>query len=191
MSLSKHDLLEKLLQNCGKCCNGCELHKTRNNIVFADGNPDTASIVLIGEAPGENEDLQGRPFVGRAGQLLNDYLHEAGLSREKDLYIINIVKCRPPNNRVPTKKEKADCKPVLIEQILTVDPKLILLCGSTATNEFLNECKITEAHGQIFDIKISNKTYKSMPILHPSPLCRFLDKKNVMVKDLKYAKSFI
>lgn len=176
--------LEKLRDKC-KNCASCELHKTRNNIVFADGNPNTASIVLIGEAPGENEDIQGKPFVGRAGQLLNDYLQEAGLSREKDLYIINIVKCRPPNNRVPTKAEKATCKPYLIEQILSVNPKLILLCGSTAMSEFLNEGKITEVHGQIFDIGISNKIYKSMPILHPSPLCRFPDKKNVMVKDLK------
>lgn len=186
----KKSLLENIQNKC-KNCASCGLHKTRNNIVFSDGNPETASIVLIGEAPGENEDLQGLPFVGRAGKLLNDYLQEAGLSRENDLYIINIVKCRPPNNRVPTNKEKSTCKPFLAEQILAVNPKLILLCGSTAMSEFLNEGKITEVHGKIFDIEISNKTYKSMPILHPSPLCRFPDKKNVMVKDLLMAKSLI
>lgn len=186
----KKSLLDKLYNKC-KNCASCELHKTRSNLVFSDGNPETASIVLIGEAPGENEDSQGLPFVGRAGKLLNDYLQEAGLSREKDLYIINIIKCRPPNNRVPTKQEKAICKPCLIEQILAVNPKLILLCGTTAMSEFLNEGKITEIHGKIFDIKISNNTYKSMPILHPSPLCRFPDKKNVMVNDLKIAKSLI
>lgn len=186
----KKSLLDNLY-NKSKNCASCELHKTRSNLVFADGNPETASIVLIGEAPGENEDLQGLPFVGRAGKLLNDYLQEAGLSREKDLYIINIVKCRPPNNRVPTKQEKSTCKPYLIEQILAINPKLILLCGTTAMSEFLNEGKITEIHGQIFDIKISNNNYKSMPILHPSPLCRLPDKKNVMVKDLKVAKSLI
>lgn len=186
----KKDKLERLKLKC-KNCASCELHKTRNNIVFADGNPKTASIVLIGEAPGENEDLQGLPFVGRAGKLLEGYLQEAGLSREKDLYIINIVKCRPPNNRVPTKNEKAACKEFLREQILAINPKIILLCGSTAMNEFLNEGKITEVHGKVFDIEIAEKSYKSMPILHPSPLCRFPDKKNEMVQDLKVAKSLI
>lgn len=187
MKKQKLDKIQKKCQNCAFC----DLHKTRNNIVFADGNPETASIVLIGEAPGENEDLQGLPFVGRAGKLLNDYLQEAGLSREYDLYIINIVKCRPPNNRVPTKQEKSTCKPHLIEQILTINPKLILLCGSTAMSEFLPNIKITDSHGEIFKIEISDKTYKAMPILHPSPLCRFPDKKNVMVADLRKAKEFI
>lgn len=186
----KRTRLDNIENKCIDCAS-CELHKTRNNIVFADGNPETASIILIGEAPGENEDLQGIPFVGRAGKLLNDYLMEAGLSRENDLYIINIVKCRPPENRVPTKEEKFTCKQFLIEQILTVDPKLILLCGSTAMSEFLNKGKITDVHGKIFDIEIAQKTYKAMPILHPSPLCRFSDKKNVMIKDLSVAKSLI
>lgn len=186
----KKSKLENIKSKCINCAS-CELHKTRNNIVFADGNPQTASIILIGEAPGENEDLQGLPFVGRAGKLLNDYLQEAGLSRENDLYIINIVKCRPPNNRVPTKTEKSTCKPFLAEQISTVNPKLILLCGSTAMGEFLNVGKITEVHGKIFDIEVANKIYKAMPILHPSPLCRFPDKKNVMIQDLKIAKNLI
>lgn len=190
MSSDKSVLVEKIKQKCQNCAS-CELHKTRNNIVFADGNPETASIVLIGEAPGENEDLQGIPFVGRAGKLLNEFLEKAGISREKDLYIINIVKCRPPENRVPTKKEKATCKHFLIEQILGLDPELVLLCGSTAMDEFLSAGKITEIHGKIFDIEISDKTYKAMPILHPSPLCRYPDKKNVMVKDLAIAKKLI
>ena len=109
-------LLNKLKTECDKC-NDCELHETRNNIVFADGNPKTASIVLVGEAPGENEDLQGIPFVGRAGKLLNEFLAKAGISREKDLYIINTVKCRPPKNRVPSREEKAACRDFLIKQI--------------------------------------------------------------------------
>lgn len=186
----KSDKLNELRLECENC-KSCELHKTRNNIVFADGNPETAKIILIGEAPGENEDLQGIPFVGRAGKLLNKFLEKAGISREKDLYIINIVKCRPPKNRVPTKSEKASCKSFLIEQILTVNPKLILLCGSTSMDEFLQSKKITEVHGKIFNIKIANKVYKFMPILHPSPLCRFPDKEKVMVKDLKMAKQLI
>jgi len=160
-------------------------------VVFSDGNPESAKIVLIGEAPGENEDLQGIPFVGRAGKLLNEFLEKAGISREKDLYIINMVKCRPPNNRVPTKKEKSTCRHFLTEQILTINPKLILLCGSTAMEEFLEGKKITEVHGKVFEISVSNKTYKAMPILHPSPLCRYPDKTNVMVKDLSSAKKLI
>lgn len=186
----KNDMLNKIKRECENCVE-CELHKTRNNIVFADGNPETAKIVLIGEAPGENEDLQGIPFVGRAGKLLNEFLEKAGLSREKDLYIINIVKCRPPENRVPTRIEKEKCKKFLCEQISVVDPKLILLCGSTAMDEFLKEGKITEIHGKVFDIEILNKVYKAMPILHPSPLCRHPDKKNVMVKDLSIAKRLV
>lgn len=186
----KSEKLKELKQKCDSC-NLCELHKTRNNVVFADGNPETAKIVLIGEAPGENEDLQGIPFVGRAGILLNKFLEKSGISREQDLYIINIVKCRPPKNRVPTKSEKASCKSFLIEQILTVNPKLILLCGSTSMDEFIQSKKITEIHGEIFNIEIQNKVYKFMPILHPSPLCRFPDKENVMVKDLKMAKRLI
>lgn len=186
----KGKLLLDLEEKCINCVS-CELHKTRNNIVFADGNPETASIILIGEAPGENEDLQGIPFVGRAGQLLNKYLEEACINRGKDVYIINIVKCRPPENRVPTKYEKSLCKHFLVEQISIINPKLILLCGSTAMNEFLKSDKITKIHGKVFNIEIENKTFKAMPILHPSPLCRYPDKKNVMIKDLLIAKSFI
>lgn len=186
----KQKKLNELRLKCENC-KLCELHKTRNNIVFADGNPDTAKIILIGEAPGENEDLQGLPFVGMAGKLLNGFLESAGISRKEDLYIINIVKCRPPKNRVPTKQEKALCKKFLTEQILTVKPKLILLCGATAMEEFLHAKKITEVHGEIFGIEILNKAYKTMPILHPSPLCRFPDKARVMVNDLKLAKKFI
>lgn len=171
-------------------CESCGLHKTRTNIVFSDGN-ETSKILLIGEAPGENEDLQGKPFVGRAGKLLDKYLELAGLNREKDLYIANIVKCRPPKNRVPSKIEKAACKHYLLEQILSVNPKLILLCGSTSMDEFLPNNKITIVHGQVFDIDIEGKVFKAMPILHPSPLCRVPDKQTVMVEDLKKVKELV
>ena len=97
------DIVQSKCENCQDCVLG----KTRKNVVFSDGNPETAKIVLIGEAPGENEDETGKPFVGRAGQLLNKFLEEAGISRQDDLYIINTVKCRPPENRVPTDVEKA------------------------------------------------------------------------------------
>lgn len=186
----KKKLMMQLKRTCSQC-KACELHKTRNNVVFAHGNPETAKIVLIGEAPGENEDLRGIPFVGRAGQLLNEFLEKAGISRQNDLYIINMVKCRPPDNRVPAKKEKNMCRHFLLKQILVINPKLILLCGSTAMKEFLGDRKITQVHGKIFEITVSNKIYKAMPILHPSPLCRYPDKNNVMVKDLQTIKNLI
>ena len=183
------DKLEKIRENCKKC-ESCDLHKTRLNIVFSDGKSD-AKILLIGEAPGENEDIQGKPFVGRAGKILDSYLEEAGLSRKNDLYIANIIKCRPQKNRVPFKSEKIACRHFLEEQILAVNPKLILLCGTTSMSEFLKGCKITDVHGKIFDIEVGGCQYRAMPILHPSPLCRFKNKKEVMVEDLKIAKSLI
>lgn len=186
----KHKQLEPIKEICINCT-ACELHKTRTNVVFADGNPNTAKIILIGEAPGENEDLQGKPFVGIGGKLLNQFLQEAGISRENDLYIINTVKCRPPKNRVPTKDEKAACRHFLTEQISIINPKLIILCGTTAMSDFIKNVKITDAHGQIFEINIENKTYKSMPIIHPSPLCRVKDKRSIMVNDLIKAKNLI
>lgn len=97
----KKDCLEIVRSKCENCT-GCALANTRKNVVFSDGNPSTAKVVLIGEAPGEMEDETGRPFVGRAGQLLNKFLSDAGISRDEDVYIINTVKCRPPENRVPT-----------------------------------------------------------------------------------------
>ena len=190
----KENLLKGLKKECEKC-KACELHKTRNNIVFADGNPDTAKIILIGEAPGENEDLQGKPFVGRAGKLLNEFLEKAGLNREKDLYIINTVKCRPPKNRIPSREEKAACEHFLIKQIEIINPKLILLCGATAVKSFIEKpMAISKIRGEIFDIILSplpltNRysidslgrvlkgegkigKYKAMPIFHPSYLLR-------------------
>jgi uracil-DNA glycosylase len=180
--------LEKLNDKC-KNCASCELHDTRNNIVFSDGNPETASLVLIGEAPGENEDKLGKPFVGDAGHNLDKFLKDAGISRNDDLYIINTVKCRPPKNRKPKKAEKEACRDFLYEQIDIINPKIIILCGSTAMNEFLKGKKITDIHGTVFDIDVLDKTYKAIPILHPSPLCTYPDKKNVMIKDLLLAKS--
>lgn len=194
--MNKKEKVDKLKENCGECC-GCELHKTRNNIVFADGNPETAKIVLVGEAPGENEDLQGIPFVGRAGKLLNEFLEKSGISREKDLYIINTVKCRPPKNRVPTDKEKEACREVLISQIKIIDPKIILLCGATALKSFIKtKTPISKIRGEIFNIEINDKKYQAMPIFHPSYLLRNHSlepntPRDLMLKDLKKAKELI
>lgn len=161
----------------GKCesCMGCALGSTRNNIVFSDGNPSTAKIVLIGEAPGEMEDETGRPFVGRAGQLLNDFLAGAGISREEDIYIINTVKCRPPENRVPTDEEKASCRKFLEAQIDIINPRAIVLCGATALKSFVNLDKkqtISKVRGQWMNINIDGKDYRAITIFHPSYLLR-------------------
>lgn len=172
MKYGKVVMLNELKEKC-KDCIGCDLYKTRTNIVFADGNSQTATIVLIGEAPGENEDLQGIPFVGRAGKLLNEFLEKAGISREKDLYIINTVKCRPPKNRVPSNAEKDACRHFLLTQIEIINPKIILLCGATAMKSFLDgKTPISKARGEIFAIEINGKKYPSMPIFHPSYLLR-------------------
>lgn len=193
----KKEALEKLKSECGECCKACELKETRHNVVFADGNPETASVVLIGEAPGENEDLQGIPFVGRAGKLLNEFLAKAELSRENDLYIINTVKCRPPKNRVPTDAEKEACRPVLLSQIEIINPKIILLCGATALKSFIKEkTPISKIRGAIFEIEVKGKKYQAMPIFHPSYLLRNHSveensPRDLMLKDLKKIKNII
>lgn len=193
----KKEILEKLKLECGECCKACELNETRHNVVFADGNPETASVVLIGEAPGENEDLQGIPFVGRAGKLLNEFLANTGLSRVNDLYIINTVKCRPPKNRVPTEAEKEACRPLLLSQIEVIDPKIILLCGATAMKSFLTgKVPISKIRGEIFEIDVKEKKYKAMPIFHPSYLLRNHSTeenspRGLMLKDLKKVKELI
>lgn len=163
-----------IVQSKCESCTDCVLAKTRNNVVFSDGNPETAKIVLIGEAPGETEDETGKPFVGRAGQLLDKFLSEAGISRQDDLYIINTVKCRPPENRVPTEVEKALCEKYLTAQIDIMNPKAIIFCGATALKSFRNEKKIqiSKVRGEWFDVTINGKTYKSMAIFHPSYLLR-------------------
>lgn len=159
----------KELKNVCQQCKACELSKTRTSVVFADGNPN-AKIMLIGEAPGADEDVSGTPFVGRAGQLLNSFLQEAGLDRQKDLYICNTIKCRPPQNRVPTTQEKLACQTYLTGQISLVKPKIILLCGATAAQSFIEQdFKISLIRGKwlnIFD------NIDVMAIFHPSYLLR-------------------
>ena len=169
----KKEMLD-IVENKCKSCKACELAKTRHNVVFSSGNPDTASIVLIGEAPGEMEDMSGTPFVGRAGKLLNDFLDEAGISRERDLYIINTVKCRPPQNRVPSDSEKSACEKFLHAQIDIMNPKAILFCGATALKSFWADQKvqISKIRGEWLTVSINGKEYKAMAIFHPSYLLR-------------------
>ena len=171
--MMKKECLNIVESKC-RACKACALAKTRHNVVFADGNPETASIVLIGEAPGEMEDMDGRPFVGRAGQLLDEFLSEAGISREDDLYIINTVKCRPPENRIPTEEEKSACEKFLHAQIDIMNPKAIIFCGATALKSFWADQKvqISKIRGNWFTVNINNKEYRAMAIFHPSYLLR-------------------
>ena len=160
--------LEEIKEKCLKC-EKCSLCKTRTNLVFSDGIPNS-KMVLIGEAPGANEDLEGKPFVGRSGKLLDQIFASVNLYRDKDFYICNTIKCRPPNNRKPLISEKEACREYLNAQLNILQPKIIILCGSTAVESFLDtKLPISKIRGQWFN-GINNS--KMMPIFHPSYLLR-------------------
>lgn len=169
----KKECLDIVKNKCLNCTD-CTLGATRTNVVFSDGNPQTAKIVLIGEAPGETEDATGTPFVGRAGKLLNQFLEDAGISRQDDLYIINTVKCRPPENRVPTDVEKSMCEKYLMAQIDIMNPKAIVFCGATSLKSFWPDKKvqISKVRGKWFNVCVNGKDYRAMAIFHPSYLLR-------------------
>lgn len=145
-------------------CQRCPLAKLgRTQVVFGVGNPQ-ASVMFVGEAPGFYEDQKGEPFVGSAGQLLNDLLQSAGLSRA-DIYIANVIKCRPPNNRDPEPQEVETCKPFLLQQIAMIRPKLVCSLGNWATQTLLErKVGITRVRGQAFYLK----EFVLFPLLHPA-----------------------
>ncbi len=160
--------LEKVREKC-LFCNKCSLCKTRTNTVFSAGIPNH-KLMLIGEAPGYYEDKQGEPFVGKAGQLLDKIFASVGLSRQKDVYICNTIKCRPPENRDPLPEEKEACKEFLEAQINILKPRIILLCGRVAVQSILNTNQgITKIRGKWFE---GPNMSKVMPIFHPSYLLR-------------------
>lgn len=164
--------LEALATDCAGC-QACGLAQGRQHVVVSRGNP-RAALLLIGEAPGAQEDAQGRPFVGRAGQLLDRMLESVGLDSEQDAYICNVIKCRPPDNRRPTAAEIAACRPFLLRQIALVDPRLILLVGATALEGVLGiKGGITRLRGQWRAGEGEGLAGRLlMPILHPSYLLR-------------------
>ena len=172
--------LEKSIENCEKC----KLCKTRKNIVFGTGNKD-AKLMFIGEGPGADEDMQGLPFVGKAGQLMNKCFEGVGIKRA-DVYIANVVKCRPPQNRVPEKDEADACIGYLQNQIKLVNPKVIVLLGSTALKNILGEeLSITRERGKV----IEKDGIIYVPTFHPAALLRDETKKIDFWKDLKLAVS--
>ncbi len=149
-------------------CTRCALHETRSNVVFGEGSPD-ATILFVGEGPGEVEDNTGRPFVGPAGQKLDEVLSSVEIARES-VYITNIVKCRPPGNRVPGKPEMEVCFPYLEAQIALIQPALIVTLGNTSTQWLLPEAPgITKSHGTFYTWRGRILLY---PMFHPSYLLR-------------------
>ena len=147
--------------------NTCELKATATQAVFGDGSAD-AEIVFVGEAPGKNEDLQGVPFVGAAGKFLAEMLDDIKLARE-DVYITNIVKYRPPNNRDPEPEEKKACAPWLHEELNLVAPKLIVFLGRHSMSDFFPELKISEVHGKLIHKKFKGITTEwFLPLYHPA-----------------------
>jgi DNA polymerase len=153
--------LEQIKQNVIKCTK-CELHKTRTNSVPGKGN-FKSDVIFVGEAPGRNEDKHGEPFIGAAGKRLNLALEMAGISRD-DVYITNIVKCRPPNNRVPNTDERSTCQEYLKEEISIIKPKIICVLGNTAFNSILGGSEITKFRGKI--IRKNNQLY--FITIHPA-----------------------
>lgn len=152
--------LAESLHNCQRCPLAT---LGRRQVVFGVGNPQ-ASVMFVGEAPGYNEDQKGEPFVGAAGQLLNELLQSAGLSRA-DIYIANVIKCRPPNNRDPEPQEVDTCKPFLLTQIALIRPKIVCSLGNWATQTLLErKVGITRVRGQVFYLK----DFALFPLLHPA-----------------------
>lgn len=165
-----HEEVLNVAQECIKC----SLSEGRTNVVFGKG-PVPCNLMLIGEGPGEQEDLTGFPFVGRAGQLLTKILESINIDREKNIYITNIVKCRPPQNRTPYPTEVESCMPYLKAQIYLIKPKVILLAGSPSTKAVLNINEpMTKIRGKWFKKKVAymEDMLYLMPIFHPSYLLR-------------------
>jgi uracil-DNA glycosylase family 4 len=161
---NKFQILQKECSTCVKC----SLSSTRNNVVFGRGNPHS-KLFVIGEGPGQQEDEQGLAFVGRAGKMLDSAFQSVGIDTNKDCYISNIVKCRPPNNRKPLANEVKECMPWLNEQIVLIKPKVIVLAGSTAVQSYLN---IDEPISKLRGEWVVRNDIKYMPIFHPSYLLR-------------------
>jgi DNA polymerase len=171
------------LQNRVNSCTACELHKSRTQTVFGIGNHQ-ADLMLIGEAPGADEDAQGEPFIGRAGQLLNAMIYSINLKRE-DLYIVNVVKCRPPNNRNPHIDEMACCKGFLQRQIALIKPKLIVAFGRVAAHHLLTtDTAIGKLRGQLFEY--GDTKIPLIATYHPAYLLRRLTEKRHAWQDLQF-----
>ena len=188
--MSKEEDMKKiseLVKNCRKC----SLWKTRKNPVVGDGSLDS-EILFIGEAPGYNEDLQGFPFVGKAGKILDELLGSVGLQRD-EVYIANILKCRPPDNRNPLKTEIDSCTEYLNKQIEIIQPKIILPLGNFACSYIFEKFglkydKISNVHGKIFHINTLMGSIQIIPLYHPAVATYNPNTKNTLLEDFKTVK---
>ena len=174
--------MENLKQIC-ESCHKCALGDTRTNLVFGTGNPN-ADLMFVGEAPGEQEDLSGIPFVGRAGQLLDKFLYAVDIDRA-DVYIANILKCRPPKNRDPLPEEEDACIGYLREQVRLIRPKVIVCLGRISAMRLIKpDFKITREHGTWFE----KGSFLMTAVYHPAALLRDPRKKEEMLEDMKRIK---
>ena len=169
---------------------GCPLHKDATNAVFSDGNQNS-KIMLIGEAPGHDEDIEGKPFVGRSGKLLDKMLNAINLDRD-NVYIANIIPWRPPANRKPTEEEINICLPLIHKHIELINPKVLLLLGSTSTYALLKDkTPITKIRGKWFPLNINGKDIQAMPTFHPAFLLRQQKQKKYVWEDLQNVRDSI
>ncbi len=181
----ENDSLDRIREDLGECTR-CRLHKQRNNIVFGVGNP-RAELVFVGEGPGHDEDVQGLPFVGRAGKLLTQMIEAMGLQRD-DVYICNVVKCRPPDNRTPQDDEIATCSPYLYRQLEVIAPKAIVCLGGVAAQTLLKtKDPISRYRGHWFDFRNA----KLLATYHPAYLLRNPNAKGEVWKDLQKVMAYL
>jgi len=184
--MTKEEQLTELKERC-LGCRKCGLRDGCNNVVFGVGNPES-EVMFVGEGPGEQEDLRGEPFVGRAGQLLDLMLDAVGLSREKNIYIANIVKCRPPGNRDPLPDEQETCIAWLREQFAIIRPKVIVCLGRVAAGRLMNpDIKITREHGQL----VEKNGVMMMATLHPAALLRNPGQKPAAFEDYLKLRDYL
>lgn len=177
-----NDSWDKLRAEC-ESCQACSLCETRTNCVFGEGNRH-AKLLFVGEAPGDNEDKTGKPFIGRAGKLLDEFLEAVGLSRD-EVYIANILKCRPPKNRDPLPSEEAACMDFLRRQIALIEPQMIVCLGRISAMKLIKpDFKITKEHGTLFE----HDGVLMSAVYHPALLLRDPRKKPEMLEDMRAIK---
>jgi DNA polymerase len=181
------DALHALREEIGDCTR-CVLHTLgRRQVVFGVGNPQ-AELMFVGEAPGADEDIQGEPFVGRAGQLLTKIIESIGLQRS-DVYIANVIKCRPPGNRNPEPKEVATCQPFLFRQIDTIRPRVVVALGTFAAHTLLgSDAPISRLRGRVHSFRGG---IKLIPTFHPAFLLRSPDRKREVWEDMKQVRALL
>ncbi len=184
---SSHDALAAIRADIGEDCSRCKLHGLgRRQIVFGVGNPD-ADLMFVGEAPGADEDIQGIPFVGRAGQLLTKIIEAIGLTRDQ-VYIANVIKCRPPGNRNPEPDEVETCEPFLFQQIDVIRPKVVVALGTFAAKALLRtQDPISRLRGRVYDFRGA----KLIPTFHPAFLLRSPDRKRDVWEDMKKVRALL